>query len=61
MCWERLNMSSEKRNFARIQVLSHMKKIALLVFSAVLVAIASCTKENASEAKFAGIEVYYLQ
>ena len=34
-----------------------MKKIALLVFSAVLVAIASCTKENASEVTFAGIEV----
>ena len=34
-----------------------MKKIALLVFSAVLVAIASCTKENASEFTFAGIEV----
>lgn len=34
-----------------------MKKIALLVFSAVLVAIASCTKENASESTFAGIEV----
>ena len=50
-------MSSEKRNFARIQVLSQMKKIALLVFSAVLVAIASCTKENTSEVTFAGIEV----
>ena len=34
-----------------------MKKIALLVFSAVLVAIASCTKENAPEAPFAGIDV----
>ena len=34
-----------------------MKKIALLVFSAVLVAIASCTKENTSEVTFAGIEV----
>ena len=34
-----------------------MKKISLLVFSAVLVAIASCTKENASEVTFAGIEV----
>ncbi len=34
-----------------------MKKIALLVFSVVLVAIASCTKENASEVTFAGIEV----
>ena len=34
-----------------------MRKIALLVFSAVLVAIASCTKENASEVTFAGIEV----
>ena len=34
-----------------------MKKIALLVFSTVLVAIASCTKENASEVTFAGIEV----
>ena len=34
-----------------------MKKIALLVFSAVLVAIAACTKENTSEVTFAGIEV----
>ena len=34
-----------------------MKKIALLVFSAVLVAIASCTKENAPEVPFAGIDV----
>ena len=34
-----------------------MKKLALLVFSAVLVAIASCTKENTSEVTFAGIEV----
>ena len=34
-----------------------MKKNALLVFSVVLVAIASCTKENASEVTFAGIEV----
>ena len=34
-----------------------MKKIALLVFSTVLVAIASCTKENASDVTFAGIEV----
>lgn len=34
-----------------------MKKNALLVFSMVLVAIASCTKENASEVTFAGIEV----
>ena len=34
-----------------------MKRITLLVFSAVLVAIASCTKENASEVTFAGIEV----
>ena len=34
-----------------------MRKIALLVFSAVLVAIASCTKENTSEVTFAGIEV----
>ena len=34
-----------------------MKKNALLVFSAVLVAIASCTKENTSEVTFAGIEV----
>lgn len=34
-----------------------MKKIALLVFSAVLVAIASCTKENAPDPKFAGIDV----
>jgi len=35
-----------------------MKKHALLVFSAVLVAIAAgCTKENASEVTFAGIEV----
>ena len=34
-----------------------MKKIALLVFSAVLVAIAACTKENTSENNFAGIEV----
>ena len=34
-----------------------MKKIALLVFSAVLVAIASCTKENTPEPKFAGIDV----
>ena len=34
-----------------------MKKNALLVFSAALVAIASCTKENASEFTFAGIEV----
>lgn len=34
-----------------------MKKNALLVFSAVLVAIAACTKENTSEVTFAGIEV----
>lgn len=34
-----------------------MKKIALLVFSAVLVAIASCTKENTPDPKFAGIDV----
>ena len=34
-----------------------MKRITLLVFSAVLVATASCTKENASEVTFAGIEV----
>ena len=34
-----------------------MKKIALLVFSAVLVAIASCTKENAPDPQFAGIDV----
>ena len=35
-----------------------MKKIALLVFSAVLVAIASCTKENTpEEVPFAGIDV----
>lgn len=34
-----------------------MRKIALLVFSAVLVAIASCTQENTSEVTFAGIEV----
>jgi DNA-binding beta-propeller fold protein YncE len=35
-----------------------MKKTALLVFSAVLVAIATgCNKENASEVTFAGIEV----
>ena len=34
-----------------------MKKIALLVFSVVLVAIAACTKENTSEVTFAGIEV----
>ena len=34
-----------------------MKKIALLVFSAVLVAIASCTKENTPEPNFAGIDV----
>ena len=35
-----------------------MKKSSLLVFSAVLVAIAAgCTKENASDYKFAGIEV----
>ena len=33
-----------------------MKKIALLVFSTVLVAIASCTKENTSDVTFAGIE-----
>ena len=39
------------------KVLSQMRKIALLVFSAVLVAIASCTKENTSEVTFAGIEV----
>ncbi len=34
-----------------------MKRIALLVFSAVLVAIASCTKENTPDPKFAGIDV----
>lgn len=34
-----------------------MKKIALLVFSAVLVAIASCTKENTPDPQFAGIDV----
>ena len=34
-----------------------MKKIALLVFSTVLAAAASCTKVNASEVTFAGIEV----
>lgn len=34
-----------------------MKKNALLVFSAVLVAIASCTKENTPDPKFAGIDV----
>ena len=50
-------MCSDLRIFALPKVLSQMKKIALLVFSAVLVAIASCTKENASESTFAGIEV----
>lgn len=34
-----------------------MRKSSLLVFSAVLVAIASCTKENTSDVTFAGIEV----
>ena len=50
-------MYSDFRIFVPDKVLSQMKKLALLVFSAVLVAIASCTKENTSEVTFAGIEV----